>query len=96
LIDPLVGDREQFRELLARIDGFVACFLIRTADGGASVSVYAREAGTAASTKGAAAYVDDHHPGVAVEPPHVIEARLLSTATRRPTVSRSSGVGDGR
>ncbi len=86
LIDLLVGGRKQIEELLTGIDGSVADYLIRTADGGASVRVYENEAGTTESTTVATAFVGEHHPGVAVGPPDVIEGSVvidLPEATRR-------------
>ena len=77
MIDLLVGDRQQIEQLLAGIDGFVAYHLIRTVDGGASVSVYENEVGTTESTKVAAAFIGDHHPWVAVEPPHFIDGTVV-------------------
>jgi len=77
LIDLLVGDRKEIEELIAGLDGFVAYYLIRTADGGASVSVFENEAGTTESTKAAAAFIGEHHPGVAAGPPDVIEGPVV-------------------
>jgi hypothetical protein len=94
LIDPLVGDRKEIEELIAGLDGFVADYLIRTADGGASVSVFENEAGTTESTKVAAALVGEHHPGVAVGPPEVIEGPAVMDF--RSTTRRSSRRNRGR
>ena len=73
LIDELVERQNDVEELIRAIDGFVAYYLVKTADGGASISVFQTEAGTTESTKRAAAYVADNLEGVAAGPPEVIE-----------------------
>jgi hypothetical protein len=94
LIDLLVGDRKAIQELIAGLDGFVAYYLIRTADGGASVSVFENEAGTTASTTAAAAFIGEHHPGVAGGSPDIIEGRVViefRSATYRSSLTRMRG-----
>ena len=73
LIDELVERRKDVEELIRGVDGFVGYYLVKTADGGASISVFQTEAGTAESTKRAAAYVADNLEGVTAGPPDVIE-----------------------
>ena len=77
LIDDLVGQRKDVEALIRGVDGFVAYYLIRTAGGGASISVFENEAGTAESTKRAAAYIKQNLAGVASGPPAVIEGRAV-------------------
>ena len=73
----------------AGLDGFIAYYLIRTANGGASASIVENEAGTTQSTKVAAAFIGERHPGVAAGSPDVIEGPVVidlrSTTHRSPT-----------
>jgi heme-degrading monooxygenase HmoA len=77
LIDELVDRRKDVEELIRGVDGFVAYYLVKTADGGASISVFENEAGTAESTKRAAAYLKENLDGVAAGPPEVIEGQTV-------------------
>jgi hypothetical protein len=77
LIDDLVGRRKDVEDLIKGVDGFVAYYLIKTADGGASISVFENQAGTAESTKRAAAYITENLAGVAAGPPEVIEGQTV-------------------
>jgi len=82
------------RHLTAGPDGFVACYLIRTANGGASVSVVENDAGTTQSTKVAAAFIGEHHPGVAAGSPDVIEGPVVidfRETTHRSPATRIRG-----
>jgi hypothetical protein len=94
LLDLRFGDRKEIEELIAGLDRFVAYDLIRTADGGASVSVFENETGTTESTRVAAAFAREHHPGVAVRPPEVIEGPAVMDF--RETARRSSRRNRGR
>jgi heme-degrading monooxygenase HmoA len=73
LMDELVDRRKDVEELIRGVDGFVAYYLVKASDGGASVSVFENEAGTTESTKRAAAYIKENLAGVAAGPPEVIE-----------------------
>jgi hypothetical protein len=77
LIDELVTRESDVRELISTVDGFVAYYLIRTEDGGASISVFNNAAGTAESTKRAAAYLKENLDGVAAGPPEIIEGEAV-------------------
>jgi len=77
LIDELVDRRNDVEELIRGVDGFVAYYLVRTPDGGASVSVFQDEAGTAESNKRAAAYLKENLDGVAAGPPEIIEGEAV-------------------
>jgi len=73
LIEELVDRRKDVEQLIRGVDGFVAYYLLRTADGGASISVFQNEAGTKESTKRAAAYIKENLGDVAAGPPVIIE-----------------------
>jgi hypothetical protein len=77
LIDMLVGDRTAVEELIRGVHGFVAYYLVRTADGGASISIFENEAGTTESTTRAATFISENHPGVAAGPPEIIEGQAV-------------------
>ena len=77
LIDELVDRRKDVEELIRGVDGFVAYYLVKTADGGASVSVFENEAGTTESNKRAAAYLKQNLDGVAAGPPKIIEGEAV-------------------
>jgi heme-degrading monooxygenase HmoA len=77
LIDELVDRRKDVEELIRGVDGFVAYYLVKTADGGASVSVFEDAAGTTESSKRAAAYLKENLDGVAAGPPEIIEGEAV-------------------
>ncbi len=77
MIDELVGRRKDVEELIRGVDGFVAYYLIKTANGGASISVFENEAGTAESNKRAAAFIKENLAGVGSGPPNVIEGQSV-------------------
>jgi heme-degrading monooxygenase HmoA len=77
LIDELVDRRNDVEALIRGVDGFAAYYLVRTADGGASVSVFEDEAGTTESNKRAAAYIKENLEGVAAGPPEIIEGKTV-------------------
>ena len=81
LIDELVNREADVRRLIGEVDGFVAYYLIRTDDGGASISVYRDAAGTAESTKRAAAYLKENLDGVAAGPPEIIDGESVISFT---------------
>ena len=81
LIDELVTRESEVRELISTVDGFVAYYLIRTGDGGASISVFRDAAGTAESTRRAAAYLKENLDGVAAGPPEIIEGESVINFT---------------
>jgi hypothetical protein len=81
LIDELVSRENDVRELITGVDGFVAYYLIRTDEGGASISVYRDKAGTDESIKRAAAYLKENLDGVAAGPPEIIEGPAVINFT---------------
>ena len=70
LVDALVENEGEVRELLTGIDGFHAYYMLRTADGGAvSISVYGDAAGAEASNAAAAGWVRNNLPELAAAGP---------------------------
>jgi hypothetical protein len=73
LVDELVRRSGDVEELIRGVDGFVAYYLVKTAGGGASISVFENQAGTEESTRRAAAYIKENLASSAAGPPEVIE-----------------------
>jgi hypothetical protein len=70
LVDAILANKEEVRELLTGIDGFRAYYMLRTADGGAlSISVYDDASGTEASNAAAAEWVRENLQSLAAAPP---------------------------
>ena len=69
--DALVEHEGEVRQLISEIDGFKAYYLLKTADGTASISVFDDEAGASESTRVAAAWVGENLPQFAGTPPQV-------------------------
>jgi heme-degrading monooxygenase HmoA len=82
LIDALVDRRKDVEELIRGVPGFVGYYLIKTADGGASISVFDDKSGTEESTRRAAAYLKENLAGVAAGPPEVIEGETVISFER--------------
>lgn len=77
LIDELVDRRKDVEALIRAVDGFQAYDLLKTTDGGASVSVFNDAAGTAESNERAAAFINENLEGLAVSPPQLIEGETV-------------------
>ena len=77
LIDELVDRRKDVEELIRGVKGFVAYYLVKTGDGGASVSVFDDEAGTTESNTRAAAYLKENLEGIVTSPPKIIEGAAV-------------------
>ena len=77
LADALVANAGAVKSLISGIDGFKAYYLVRTADGAASVSVFEDEAGANASTSAAAAWIRDNLPDAPDAPPQVSAGEVV-------------------
>ncbi len=73
LMDELERRSDEVEELIRGVPGFVAYHLVRTADGGFSVSVYQDAAGTEGSVKAAADYIRTTLPELNVSPPEILQ-----------------------
>ncbi len=80
LADALVGKAAEVKDLIKGIDGFKAYYLIRTADGAVSVSVYEDQAGADASTAAAAAFIRENLPDLSVAAPQVSAGEVVLDA----------------
>ena len=63
--------------MIRGVSGFVSYCLVRTADGGFSVSVFVDRAGTEESNRRAADWIRQNAPQVAGSPPEVIEGEAI-------------------
>lgn len=77
LADELARRSGEVEELIRGVDGFVAYFLVKTADGTASISVFDDQAGTEESTRRAAAFVKENLASIEAGPPEVLEGETV-------------------
>jgi hypothetical protein len=69
--DALVAREQGIRNVIGTIDGFRAYYLVRTADGPTTISVFDDQAGAEASTAAAAAYIRENMADVSPGAPQV-------------------------
>ena len=79
LFDELARRQADVQQLLQSVPGFVSYHLVRSGDGGASITVCQDQAGTSESTRRAADWVRQNVPGASGSPPEVIEGEVLYT-----------------
>lgn len=77
LLDELARRTDEVEQLIRGVSGFVSYCLVRTADGGFSVSVFEDRAGTEESNRRAAEWIRQNAPQVAGSPPEVIEGEAI-------------------
>jgi heme-degrading monooxygenase HmoA len=77
LADGLVSNADSVRSLISGIEGFKAYYLVRTAEGAVSISVYETEAGAAESTQAAAAWISENLPGLTGVAPEVSAGEVV-------------------
>ena len=77
LFDELERRTDEVEQVIRGVSGFVGYFLVRTEDGGFSVSVYEDKAGTDESTRVAADWVRQNLPQLTVAAPEVVEGRVV-------------------
>ena len=80
LADALVSREGDVKSLISGIDGFKAYYLIRTADGAVSVSVYEDEAGSNASTQAAASWISENLPDLTGATPQLSFGEVVISA----------------
>lgn len=73
LIDELARRSNEVEQLIRGVPGFVAYHLVKTDDGGFSVSVYQDASGTEESVRAAADFIRETVPQLSVSPPEVIK-----------------------
>jgi heme-degrading monooxygenase HmoA len=77
LADALVENEDEVNGIITGIDGFRAYYLIKTADGCASVSVFDDEAGATESTRAAGEWVRENLPEHAGTAPEVTSGEVV-------------------
>ncbi|MDP9283793.1 MAG: hypothetical protein M3P41_02370 [Actinomycetota bacterium] len=77
LVDRLLENESEVKGVVSGIEGFKAYYLIRTADGTASISVYETEDGAAESNKAAAAWIKERLPDFAGDAPQVFAGEVV-------------------
>jgi hypothetical protein len=77
LMDELARRTDEVEQLIRDVPGFVSYCLVRTADGGFSVSVFEDRTGTEESSRLAADYIRQNAPQVAGSPPEIIEGETI-------------------
>jgi heme-degrading monooxygenase HmoA len=71
LADALAENESEVRRIISEIDGFHAYYLLRTADGAASISVFRDQAGAEASNQRAAEWLRDNLPDLSIGAPQI-------------------------
>ena len=69
--DALVENEDAVRGLISAIDGFRAYYLVRTADGATTISVFDNQAGAEESTRAAAGWMSENLADVSPGAPTV-------------------------
>ena len=77
LADALVENESAVKGIVSGIDGFKAYYLLKTADGAASISVFDDEAGATESTRAAGEWVRENLPDHAGTPPQVTSGEVV-------------------
>lgn len=81
LMDVLERNRAEVERLMRAIEGFVSYTLVRTAEGGYSLSVFADETGTTESVRVARDWVARNAAQTGVAAPTVMEGTTILHAT---------------
>lgn len=77
LIETLDQRKSEIESLIRPVPGFVAYYLIKSSDGGASITVCDDKTGTDASVKLAAEWIRQNAPDAAGTPPEVTEGEVI-------------------
>jgi heme-degrading monooxygenase HmoA len=77
LADALVSNAAAVKSLISGIDGFKSYYLVRTADGAVSISVYDTEAGANESTSAAANWISENLPELGGSAPRVSAGEVV-------------------
>jgi hypothetical protein len=77
LIDLLEKNKAEVERLIRSIDGFVSFSLVRTADGGFTVSVFRDKAGSDESVRVARDWINKNAGSIGASPPSVVEGTVV-------------------
>ena len=75
VIDEVIRRRSDVEALLRGVPGFIAYYVVKSGDGGATITICEDQAGTAESVRVAADWVRQNVQG-AVSPPEVTEGEV--------------------
>jgi hypothetical protein len=78
--DVLISHATDVERVLRAIDGFKAYYLVRTAEGAVSFSVYESEAGAEESNRTAADWIREHLPAIAGVAPDTTGGKVVVSA----------------
>ena len=76
LMDTLVKRRDEVEQVIRGVPGFIAYYLIKDADGGATVTVCQDETGSSTSVQRAREWILANVPEAAGIPPEVIQGEV--------------------
>jgi hypothetical protein len=79
LVDALLENEDAVRQLISDIDGFQAYYLVRTAEGAVSVSVYDDQAGAEESNRQAADWIRENLSDMSITAPKVFAGDVALT-----------------
>jgi hypothetical protein len=77
LIDAVVNSKAEVERLLRAVDGFMSYAVVRTTDGGFTISIYQDKAGTDESSRVARDWVAQHLGSAAVPAPTISEGAVI-------------------
>jgi hypothetical protein len=80
LTDALVERQDEVKRIMGELDGFNGYYLIRTADGAVSISVFESQASAEASTNVAASWIKDNLPDLPMPAPEVSTGEVVISA----------------
>jgi hypothetical protein len=79
LFDELAKREQEVRDIIQSVPGFQSYYLVRSGDGGITITVCQDQNGTAESTRRAADWVRQNVPTAAGSPPEVTEGEVVFT-----------------
>ena len=77
LFDELARREQDVKDVIQGVPGFVAYYLVRSADGGATITVCQDQTGTAESSKRAADWVRQNLPNATGTTPEITEGEVI-------------------
>jgi hypothetical protein len=77
LADALVENESEVKRIINQIGGFKAYYLVRTADGAASVSVFDDQSGAEESNRAAAEWIRANLPDLSASAPQISAGEVV-------------------
>ena len=82
VIDEIVKVEDTVRQLITTVPGFVGYYLVRSEDGGASITVCETQEGTSESTRRAAEWMRENLPNLQNTTPEITEGDTVLSFER--------------